>query len=168
MTTIPHQPELSSDTAPEPEDRRVNWLFAFLFLNIAVIPTVTWAAAVMLDAGPIDPLNPDAFSAAFRALVATLILATFGVLTVLFSPRLADWFGVPNWNRAGDERSQAVFNKAATVSLLATNLVMLIVAAIVSTIAWAFSDTVAATILAVLVVSQATFYLTYLVLNRRT
>lgn len=161
-TAIPHQPDPSSRT--EREDRRVTWLFAFLFLPIAIVPVTAWAATVMLGDPDLNPFTTEALRPALLWLAVTTGVAAFGGVTVLLTPRLAEWFGLPSWTRATDERDRSVFFKAMSVAFATTN-----VAIIVGFLVAAYTaPAVAATLLTVLLVSNATFYLSYIVLSRRT
>lgn len=161
MTAIEHQPDPNSRTARE--DRRVTWLFAFLFLPIAIVPVSVWAATVILNPG-LNPFTPEALRPALFWLGATTGTAAMASVVVLTTPRLADWFGLPSWTRATDERDHSVFNQAVTVAFMTTNVVI-IVAVLFAAYA---APVVMATLLTVLLVNNATFYLSYIVLSRRT
>jgi hypothetical protein len=160
-TAIPHQPDPSSHA--EPEDRRVTWLFAFLFLPIAGVPVAVWAATVISNPD-LNPFAPEAFRTALIWLGVTTGVASFGSVTVLLTPRLAAWFGLPNWTRPTDERDRRIFHRAVTVAYLTSN-VAVIVAALFAAYA---SPVVTATLLVVLLVNNTAFYLSYIVLSRRT
>lgn len=150
MTTVN---EPTPNDTEEPEDSRTRWLLAFLGLPIIVAPAAVVVFALATGA---DPFPWPAVLTAFTAAVTVASLASIGVLAW---PKVAHWFGATSLvDTFGDERGWAIFAGSALPALVVTWSALFVVAV-------ATANTAAGVALGV---GAATFYLSMLILSRRS